>query len=48
MSHHHSGIDYNDAFELTFYEKDLIFDFIKKELERQQKIQAMMAGVKLK
>jgi len=46
LSHYHSGIDYNDATELTPYEKQLVGEFIEKDQEREMKIRSAMFGMK--
>lgn len=42
MSHYHSGIDYEDSFELTFFEKQLITKFINDEMEKESERQIAM------
>ena len=45
ISHYHSGISYEQAFELTPFEKQLVADFIKEDQDRQLKMRAAMFGI---
>lgn len=42
ISHFHRGIDYQDAFELTYFEKQIISKFIADQLEREGDTQLAM------
>jgi hypothetical protein len=48
ISHYHHGISYDDAFELTPFEKDVAAEFIEEELEREAKIRSATMGMRSK
>lgn len=48
ISHYHSGVDYNTAFELSPYERQIIADFVEEEHAREMKLNNAFLGIKRK
>ena len=46
LSQYHAGLSYQEAFDLTPFEKQLIAEVIEEDQEREMKIRSAMFGMK--